>query len=129
MSYKFYLVQLLILLTLLAGTARAEAPVISLPEGLTTSTGIDGGMMALAMAAGAGVGALGALVAGDVLFTVGAGTMIAIYVGHLLLEVLVVGGAVYIWPEREKAVELAHRPHLNSKRTTGTTELRLVTSY
>lgn len=129
MSRKRYLVPLLVLLTLLAGSARAEAPVTSLPEGRAASTGIDGGTVALVMAAGAGVGTLGALIAGDVLLTVGAGTVIAIYVGHLLLEALVVGVAVYVWPEREQAAESVPRPQLNTMRTTGAAELRLITSY
>lgn len=129
MSCKRYLVPLLVLLTLLASSARAEGPVTSLPEGRAASTGIDTGTVALAMAAGAGVGTLGALIVGDVLLTVGVGTVIAIYVGHLLLEALVVGGAIYIWPEREQAVESAPRPQLDSMRTTGAAELRLVTAY
>ncbi len=52
--------------------------------------------------------------------------MVAIYLGHLLLEAIVVGGAIYVWPDNEETVELVGRAVLKSKRTTGATELRLV---
>ena len=122
---KLYLVPLLVTLALLAGAARADAPVTSPPEERTESPGIGGGELALAVWAGAGVGAMAALVAGETLLTVGAGTVIAIYVSHLILEAIVIGGAVYVWPDSEEAVEPA-RPVLTFKRTTGAAELRLV---
>ena len=129
MSCIRYLVPLLVSLALLDGSAWAEEPVISPPEDRIASSGIDSNLVAMALATGAGIGAMGALVAGDALLTVGAGTVIAIYVGHLLLELIVVGGAVYVWPDSEETVDPVPRPLLKSKRTMGHAELRLVTSY
>lgn len=129
MTLKRYLLPLLVSLTLLAGAARAEAPAIPSPKELPPASGIGGSTLALALAAGAGVGAMGALLAGETLLTVGAGTVVAIYVGHLLLEAVVVGGALYVWPEGEEAEEPTRRPSLFARRKTDKVELRLVATH
>jgi len=121
-----YLVPLLVSLALLAGAARADSPAISQR---TASSNIGGGMVALAVATGAGFGAMGALVAGEALLTVGAGTVVAIYVGHLILEAIVVAGAVYVWPDSEDSVEPVRRPPLKFKRAAGPIKLRLVATH
>lgn len=129
MTRKRYLIfPFLVSLALMAGTARADEPVTSPPEQRTASSGIGGGAVALAVAVGAGVGAVGALVASEALLTVGAGTVVAIYVGHLLLEAVIVGGAVYSWPESEDAAEPGSRPQFEARQTPGAARLRLVAS-
>ena len=135
MTLKCYFVFLLVSLTLLSGAARAETPA-SLPlKEPASSSGIGRGELAVALAVGVGVGAAGALFAGGNLLTVGAGTLAAIYVGHLLLEVIIVGGTIYVWPDDEEAEEMARRPLLYSQRTIDNVKtmdnvkLRLVATY
>ena len=58
--------------------------------------------VALAAIAGAGVGAIAATVSGNAVtgaaFGTFTGTLAALYVAHLLVEAVVVGGVYYFWP-------------------------------
>jgi hypothetical protein len=56
--------------------------------------------LAVAAAIGAGAGAAGALVSGNLIAgaSLGFGTLGAIYVAHLAAEAVVVGGVYYWWP-------------------------------
>ncbi len=74
----------------MAGPDRREAPL----------SGIGGGELALAVTTGVAVGAVAALVPTEILL-IGAGTLIAIEIGLLILEVVIVGSVVYFWPEEE----------------------------
>jgi hypothetical protein len=63
--------------------------------------------LALAAVAGAGIGAIAAVAAGNAAAgaTLGtfSGTLAALYVAHLFVEAIVVGGVYYFWPwERPK---------------------------
>jgi len=134
-TLKRYFVFLLVSLTFLGGAARADTPASLSSKEPASLSGIGRQELVVALAVGAGVGVAGALFAGGNLLTVGAGTVAAIYVGHLLLEAIVVGGTIYGWPDSEEAEELARRPLLYSQRTIDNVKtmdnvkLRLVATY
>jgi hypothetical protein len=78
----------------------ADEPMI--PAGKPDDTivfGLTATQLALACAVGAGVGAAGALVSGNVIAgaSLGFGTLAAVYVGHLAAEAVLVGGIYYWW--------------------------------
>ena len=79
---------------------QAKAAMLGVPAAILESAGAVSKETALAMATGAGVGAAAAMGAGDVLLAVGA-TVILIEVGLLILEMAVIAGAIYFWPEYE----------------------------
>jgi hypothetical protein len=63
--------------------------------------GLTATQLAIAAAVGAGAGAAGGLASGDIVAagaSLGFGTLAAIYVAHLAVEALLVGGVYYWWP-------------------------------
>lgn len=66
----------------------------------TLAFGLTATQLAIAAAVGVGAGATGALVSSNVIAgaSLGLGTLAAIYVGHLAVEAIVVGGVYYWWP-------------------------------
>jgi len=62
--------------------------------------GLTAGQLAIAAAVGAGAGAAGALASSNIIAgaSLGFGTLAAIYVAHLAVEAVVVGGVYYWWP-------------------------------
>ena len=67
--------------------------------------------LGVAAAVGAGAGAAGALVSGNVIAgaSLGFGTLAAIYVAHLAAEAVLVGGVYYWWPWEAKPEAPASR--------------------
>jgi hypothetical protein len=66
--------------------------------------GLTATQLAIAAAIGAGAGAAGALVSGNLIAgaSLGFGTLAAVYVAHLAAEAVVVGGVYYWWPWEAK---------------------------
>ncbi len=69
--------------------------------------GLTRTQLALAVATGAGIGVLAA--GGNSLFTAGAGTLAAIYVAHMVVEAVAIGGMLYLWPEDQAEPETSPR--------------------
>ena len=95
-------------------------------EGNDVLFGLTATQLALAAAAGAGVGVLAA--GGNSLLTAGAGTLVVIYVAHLVVEVVAIGGALYLWPDSEVEPAPQAGPEIKFRRHLIQGQLRMSTS-
>jgi hypothetical protein len=100
-------VLLILALVGLAPVARAEeAP--AAPAGDTTLVlGLTPMQLAIAAVVGAAIGAAAAFASGNGIGLAGAGlgTLAAIYVAHLFVEAVLVGGFYYFWPWEDQPQE------------------------
>jgi hypothetical protein len=90
-----------ILLASPAATLAGDAKIAAEKPDHTVAFGLTAGQLALAASLGAGAGAAGALVSGNMIAgaaSLGFGTLAAIYVAHLAAEAVVLGGMYYWWP-------------------------------
>jgi hypothetical protein len=86
----------------LTGAAQTEP---AAPEAAPTDTlifGLTGPQLAVGVAIGAGLGAVAVAASGNTLAGAGLGTLAAIYVAHLAVEAVVVGGMFYLWPSEDE---------------------------
>ncbi len=91
------------------GTAQTEP---SAPEAARDNTlifGLTGPQLAVGVAVGAGLGAVAVAASGNTLAGAGLGTLAAIYVAHLAVEAVVVGGMFYLWPSEDEASDAPAR--------------------
>lgn len=71
----------------------------------TVVFGLTATQLAIAAAVGAGVGAVAVVASGNTLAGAGLGSLAVIYVAHLVVEAVVVGGVYYMWPWEENTAD------------------------
>jgi hypothetical protein len=87
-----------------------SGPRVDAPPDETVIFGLTGPQLAAGVAIGAGLGAAAVAASGNTLAGAGLGTLAAIYVAHLLVEAVVVGGVFSLWPsEEDEAGDLPSR--------------------
>jgi hypothetical protein len=85
-----------------AGPAQTGPTQADAPQDETLIFGLTGPQLAAGVAIGAGLGAAAVAASGNTLAGAGLGTLAAIYVAHLFVEAVVVGGMYYFWPSEEE---------------------------
>lgn len=120
-----FVAALLLTFVLLLGSARAATTEYVADSSKNASSFIHGlttKQLVVAAVVGAGLGAAAAAVSGNVAVGTGVSVLAAIYVAHLAVEAIVVGGVYYFWPEKKKpsqATGQALALHSSSSQTAG----------
>jgi hypothetical protein len=92
-----------------ADSAQTGALQADVPPDETLILGLTGPQLAAGVTIGAGLGAAAVAASGNTLAGAGLGTLAAIYVAHLLVEAVVVGGMYYLWPSEEEPSDTPSR--------------------
>lgn len=92
-----------------ASPAQPEPAPANSPGDETLIFGLTGPQLAAGVAVGAGLGAAAVAASGNTLAGAGLGTLAAIYVAHLFVEAVVVGGMYYLWPSEEEPGDVPSR--------------------
>jgi hypothetical protein len=71
--------------------------------------GMTAQQLAVGVVIGAGIGAIVVAASGNTLAGAGLGTLAAIYVAHLAVEAVVVGGVFYLWPSENEPSDAPSR--------------------
>jgi hypothetical protein len=89
--------------------AQTNPTQVDAPPEETLILGLTGTQLAAGVAIGAGLGAAAVAASGNTLAGAGLGTLAAIYVAHLFVEAVVVGGMYYFWPSEEEPSDAPSR--------------------
>jgi hypothetical protein len=79
------------------------------PADATLVFGLTGEQLVAGVAIGVGLGAAAVAASGNTLAGASLGTLAAIYVAHLAVEAVVVGGMYYLWPSEEEPSDVPSR--------------------